>query len=937
MMNYGEEKIPFSSSRSKTRKTWGHAIIYTVIALSLSGLYLRFSWNRYQDIASSEAVMLAESLESVFHPEHIEVLSGAQEDIEKPEYVMIKLSLTRLVKTANPIRFAYLMRERNGSIIILVDSESPDSDDYSPPGQIYEEAGGQLRSIFKSGKTLLSNPTADRWGTWISALVPINDPTSGKVLAVFGVDYSASEWYSRLWVRMIPDFMILICLLMLFYAFLRSQTQHSELKVLSKKIAFNEALYRSVFDQAPIGIAIVNDKNFVSQSEYGNLNINSMFGKIIGRNTQELFNIKWPEITHQEDLQADLEKFEQFQNGEIEGYSMEKRFLRPDGSSVWTNMKISPLQNGTDVQSMHLCLIEDISQRKAAEASLKESERSKSVLLSHLPGMAYRCKYDRDWTMQYVSDGCFELTGYAPESLINNRDLSYNDLITPEDSDLLWNEWKSILEKRLPFKYEYEITTAGGARKWVLELAEGIFDRQGEVEALEGLVIDISDRKEIENILRYNIDHDRWTGLYNRSYLENLLVSDAKKGYNEKRAVLGINLSAVQQLTTTYGFYYTQAIVKKIVDALIIHCTEKRQLFNTYENRFVFYVKDYIDTNELLEFSMTIAATLDLLLNKERIGYGIGITEIGMDNELDVNILFKNLLIASEKAINNYDKGLGACFYDTDMEREIIREQDIKNELAKIAAYENNGGLFLQYQPILDLKSNQICGFEALARLMTENYGLVSPLEFIPLAEKTKLILPMGRKVLLQAFCFLNKLKGKGYDKISISVNISAIQMLTDGFTNDLLKMIKEMNVCPDNIGIEITESVFSSSYEEINHILGELKDAGLHIAIDDFGTGYSTLAREQELNVDCLKIDKYFIDKLLEVHSDKAITADIISIAHKLGHYVIAEGVEHEKQKEYLLNNGCEMIQGYLVARPLDEDAAIERLEKQIDTNIEH
>ena len=98
-------------------------------------------------------------------------------------------------------------------------------------------------------------------------------------------------------------------------------------------------------------------------------------------------------------------------------------------------------------------------------------------------------------------------------------------------------------------------------------------------------------------------------------------------------------------------------------------------------------------------------------------------------------------------------------------------------------------------------------------------------------------------------------------------------------------------------------------------------------IAIDDFGTGYSSFAREQELNVDCLKIDKYFIDKLLEVDSDKAITAEIISIAHKMGHYVIAEGVEHEEQKENLLKNGCEKIQGYLAARPLDEDEAIKKL----------
>ncbi|HPX03310.1 MAG TPA: EAL domain-containing protein [Synergistaceae bacterium] len=180
---------------------------------------------------------------------------------------------------------------------------------------------------------------------------------------------------------------------------------------------------------------------------------------------------------------------------------------------------------------------------------------------------------------------------------------------------------------------------------------------------------------------------------------------------------------------------------------------------------------------------------------------------------------------------------------------------------------------------------------------------------------------------MLQALGFIGRLKAAGRADLTVSVNVSAIQVLANDFKEDLFKMIDEMNVSPKNLGIEITESVFTSDYSVINCILGELREKGMIIAIDDFGTGYSSFAREQELNVDCLKIDKYFIDKLLEVDSDKAITAEIISIAHKMGHYVIAEGVEHEEQKENLLKNGCEKIQGYLAARPLDEDEAIKKL----------
>ena len=145
----------------------------------------------------------------------------------------------------------------------------------------------------------------------------------------------------------------------------------------------------------------------------------------------------------------------------------------------------------------------------------------------------------------------------------------------------------------------------------------------------------------------------------------------------------------------------------------------------------------------------------------------------------------------------------------------------------------------------------------------------------------------------------LNK---SGYNDISVSINVSAIQLLKNDFSDKLLDLIEKMRVSSKNICLEITESVFSADYKEINSIIKRLKEARIHIAIDDFGTGYSSLARERELNVNCIKIDKHFVDKLLKLKPDEAITEDIISMAHKLGHYVVAEGVEVDIQKEYLI-----------------------------------
>lgn len=140
---------------------------------------------------------------------------------------------------------------------------------------------------------------------------------------------------------------------------------------------------------------------------------------------------------------------------------------------------------------------------------------------------------------------------------------------------------------------------------------------------------------------------------------------------------------------------------------------------------------------------------------------------------------------------------------------------------------------------------------------------------------------------------------------------------------------MSEMRINPKNVVIEITETVFSSDFETINNIIGYLRDAGLQIAIDDFGTGYSSLAREKELKVDCMKIARHFIDKLLETDLNKAITSDIISMSHKLGHSTIAEGVEHDIQLQYLKDHDCDKIQGYLISKPLDENVALDLLGK--------
>lgn len=588
-------------------------------------------------------------------------------------------------------------------------------------------------------------------------------------------------------------------------------------------------------------------------------------------------------------------------------------------------MVVAPIIYPKKELSKHICLIQDITRQKEIEKELKESQRSKEVFLSHLPGMAYRCSHDRKWTMEYVSDGCFELTGYLPNKLIQNKELSFNDIIDPEYRTLLWEKWNYIISQHQPFRYEYKIITASGEKKWVLELGQGIYNIQGDIEALEGIILDISDRKDIEDGLRYISEHDTLTRLNNYYFLENYLEKEINMNTLEKRALIGINISTIHSLSVTYGVHYIQELIKKISDSLKEITNEKCQLFY-HEHIFIFYFKSYIEKNELLSFCEIVESVLKDTIMGEGISLGTGIVEINQANQNQVDVLLKKIILSSEKSLEHNSN---FCFYDDEMEKQTIFDINVKDALSKVISREKGCKLFLEYQPIFDLKTYKICGFEALSRVKGDELGIIPPFSFIPLAEKTKLIIPLGELIIRSAFNFINTLKSHGYESINISINVSAIQLLNKGFVKKLFEIMSEMNINPLNFGLELTESVFASNFQEINYVLGQLNNKGIKIAIDDFGTGYSSLARERELNVSCLKIDKYFIDKLMEIDHENAITGDIISMAHKLGHCVIAEGIEYEEQREYLEKNNCDKIQGYLISKPVGEEAALDLLKK--------
>jgi EAL domain-containing protein (putative c-di-GMP-specific phosphodiesterase class I) len=266
---------------------------------------------------------------------------------------------------------------------------------------------------------------------------------------------------------------------------------------------------------------------------------------------------------------------------------------------------------------------------------------------------------------------------------------------------------------------------------------------------------------------------------------------------------------------------------------------------------------------------------------------------------------------AKEQGRNRY------VIYNETMNQDIIERVNIEKYL-HTALLKNEFEIY--YQPQLDIRSEKITGFEALLRWNSPELGRISPLKFIKVAEDTHIIIPLGIWVLKKACAFLKKLHMEGYNDLTVSVNISIIQLLQTDFVETVMDILELQELEPEFLELEITESILIESYENICSKLETLKDRGIRIALDDFGKGYSSLSYLKQLPISTIKIDKSFVDHITYDPVSNNLIRKIIEIGKSMGMRVVAEGVETPEQLKFLKKHRCNRIQGYLFSMPIPE-----------------
>lgn len=456
-------------------------------------------------------------------------------------------------------------------------------------------------------------------------------------------------------------------------------------------------------------------------------------------------------------------------------------------------------------------------------------------------------------------------------------------------------------------------------------------DQDNDIDYYCGYIHDITEYRETKDKLRSMIRFDLITKLPSKYYLKKT-IDDYLRCCNKNNvtgALVLLNIDDFKMFNDLFGHESGDVLLKKVAIKLTEKMKENDLVCRYSGDEYIIFRPEFNSRNEAEEFVESILSVFKdpfiVNSNKIYVTASMGVSVFPGDG-VNFNTLLKNADTAMYRAKSN-----GKCeweFFDSSITSEVDRRYNIEKGLR--TALEKKE-MYIVFQPKVSLSDSTVTGFEALLRWKSDTLGMVSPMEFIPIAEDTRLIIPIGRFVLEEVFKKVRELLDEGYDNFKVAVNFSDVQLRYGGIMNEFLELKDKYNVPTTYIELEITESILMKTFEDNVRRLKSIKKLGISVALDDFGTGYSSLNYLTKLPIDVLKIDRSFVVDMVTDKKSKCVVKNIIKLSHELGINVVAEGVEEVEQVDYLKDILCDVVQGYYYSKPEKFDDIKGLLGKQL------
>ena len=656
-----------------------------------------------------------------------------------------------------------------------------------------------------------------------------------------------------------------------------------------------------------------------------------MTGRLCGPSAPQNAGLTLGDLLHPDDRERQLDQHLQAARDGI-SFSAIYRLIAVDGRVLWVHDQGVADRDGGGAAILHGYCV-DITAFKEVEQQLRANEGQFRALVANIPGAVYRC--DAGWTIRFMSDDIEAIVGHPASDFIENRVRTYGSLIHPADRPGVRKAIDEAFKGGVPYSLEYRLSHADGGNRWIAEYGRAISGPEGERLWLDGLILDITERKEAEQardraesalkdqaeLNRRQALHDSLTGLPNRTLFQDRMdhaeLRAARDGI--EFALLLLDLDRFKEINDTLGHEAGDRLLCEVSNRLQRAVRRSDSVARLGGDEFACVLEGSsasaaVEVAKRIRRAVYRPFVLDGL--SLQVEATIGIATYPAHGE-DTDSLLRSADHAMYRA---KETGAGLTVFTPSEDMRLPERLMLVSELRRAI---DEGELCLYYQPKVALDGGHVVGVEALVRWAHPERGIVPPDEFIPIAQETGLIGPLTRYVITEALrqCRMWSRNGR---ELPVAVNVSMRNLVDAGFPEEVKKLLRKWKVDPGLLELEITETAIVADLARSKPVIEELSSLGVRISVDDFGTGYFSLVHLKRLPIDALKIDRSFVSNLTTSEEDAAIVRSTIDLGRHLGLVVVAEGVETQEAMATLSQLGCTEAQGYYFSRPVPPDELI-------------